>query len=80
MAQVDPAKLRVLRRTEKELMPERGVMLGNFGAAAVDENETWVTDSEFITGGKAHPRGANGSTFAARIRWKQPNQLVPLPK
>ena len=40
-------------------------MLGNFAATAVDENETWVTDSEFfITGGKAHPRGANGSTFA----------------
>lgn len=80
MAQVDPAKLHVLRRTEKELLPERGVMLGNFGAAAVDENETWVTDSEFITGGKAHPRGANGSTFAARIRWKQPNELAPVVK
>lgn len=80
MARVDPAKLRVIRRTEKELIPERGVMLGNFGAAVVDENETWVTDSEFITGGKVHPRGANGSTFAARIQWKQPNELVPVQK
>jgi hypothetical protein len=77
MAQVDPERLHVLRSTEKELMPERGVMLGNFGAAVVDANETWVTDSEFITGGKAHPRGANGSTFAARIRWKEPNALAP---
>jgi hypothetical protein len=42
MAQVDPEKLQVIRRTEQELIPERGVMLGNFGAAAVDENETWV--------------------------------------
>ena len=72
MARVDVEKLHVLRKTEKELMPERGVMLGNFGAAAVTEDEWWVTDSEFITGGKAHPRGANGSTFAARIKWKQP--------
>lgn len=72
LARVDADKLHVLRETEKELMPERGVMLGNFGAAAVDENEWWVTDSEFITGGKAHPRGANGSTFAARIKWKKP--------
>jgi hypothetical protein len=71
LAQVDAEKLHVLRKTEKELMPERGVMLGNFGAAAVTENEWWVTDSEFITGGKAHPRGANGSTFAARIKWKK---------
>jgi len=70
MAQVDPEKLHVIRSTERELIPERGVMLGNFGAAAVAENEWWVTDSEFITGGKAHPRGANGSTFAARVRWK----------
>jgi len=71
LAQVDPEKLHVLRKTEKELMPERGVMLGNFGAAMVTENEWWVTDSEFITGGKAHARGANGSTFAARVKWKQ---------
>lgn len=72
LARVDADKLHVLRKTEKELMPERGVMLGNFGAAAVTDNEWWVTDSEFITGGKAHPRGANGSTFAARITWKKP--------
>ena len=73
MARVDPAPLQVLRATEKEVLPERGVMLGNFGAAAVDENESWVTDSEFITGGQAHPRGADGTTFAARIRWTTPN-------
>lgn len=74
MARIDPGKLLVIRESEKALIPERGVMLGNFGAARVTENETWVTDSEFITGGKAHPRGANGSTFAARIRWNQPNR------
>lgn len=72
LARVDADKLHVLRKTEKELMPERGVMLGNFGAAKIANNEWWVTDSEFITGGKAHPRGANGSTFAARIKWKKP--------
>jgi hypothetical protein len=36
--------------------------------------ESWVTDSEFMTEGKSHPRGANGSTFAARIKWSQPNR------
>lgn len=74
MAQVDPEKLVVLRKTEKPLMPERGVMLGNFGAAAVTEGESWVTDSEFMTGGKAHEKGANGSTFAARVLWSRPNK------
>lgn len=74
MAQVDPERLVVLRKTEKSLMPERGVMLGNFGATAVTEGESWVTDSEFITGGKAHEKGANGSTFAARVLWSRPNK------
>lgn len=73
LARVDPEKLHVIRATEKTLMPERGVMLGNFGAAAVSAQESWVTDSEFITNGKAHPRGANGSTFLARVRWTHPN-------
>jgi hypothetical protein len=49
-------------------------MLGNFGAAAVDEKESWVTDSEFILGGESHPLGANGSTFAARVKWSKPNR------
>lgn len=73
MARVSPGNLHVIRATEKELIPERGVMLGNFGAAFVNKDEWWVTDSEFITGGKAHPRGANGSTFAARIKWSKPS-------
>jgi len=63
MAQVDPEKLQVIRRTEQELIPERGVMLGNFGAAAVDENETWVTDSEFITGGTVENRAQSLTAF-----------------
>ena len=73
LARVDPASLQVIRSSEKPVIPERGVMLGNFGAAPINEHESWVTDSEYITGGKAHPRGANGSTFAARIRWSKPN-------
>ncbi|MBP88017.1 MAG: hypothetical protein CMJ64_15040 [Planctomycetaceae bacterium] len=64
----------VLRETEKVLIPERGVMLGNFGVAAVNGQESWVTDSEFITNGKSHQRGADGSTFIARLKWSQPNR------
>jgi hypothetical protein len=74
LARIDAERLCVIRSTEKELMPERGVMLGNFGAAAVNENESWVTDSEFMTEGKSHPRGANGSTFSARVNWSKPNR------
>jgi hypothetical protein len=76
IAQVDPEKLQVLRRTEKVLLPERGAAYGNFGAAAITANESWVTDSESFrpSGGKPHARGANGSVFSARVLWSQPNR------
>lgn len=69
LAQVDPQKLCVIRSTEKPIIPERGAMLGNFGAAAITANESWVTDAEYMPTGKPDPRGANGSIFAARILW-----------
>ena len=75
MARVDTDKLEVIRASEKPLIPERGAQLGNFGAAAIDENESWVTDSEFILASKADPRGANGSTFLARVKWNKPNRI-----
>jgi acyl-CoA thioesterase-1 len=51
-------------------------MLGNFGASNITPDESWITDSEFITNGQASPRGANGSTWVAKIKWAQPNELV----
>lgn len=83
IAQVDPHKLQVIRRTEQVLLPERGVMLGNHGAAAITEHESWVTDSEFISrlvdpqaGTRPHPRGADGTTWVGRVKWSRPNTLV----
>lgn len=84
VARVDPESLRVIRRTERVAMPERGAMLGNFGAAAITENESWITDSEFISrlvdpeaGSRPHPRGADGTTWLARVRWSKPNAATP---
>jgi hypothetical protein len=74
IAQVDTETLQVLRATEKVLIPERGVMLGNFGAAAITPEESWVTDAEFLVSDKPHPRGADGSTFVAKVRWSRPNR------
>jgi hypothetical protein len=74
IAQVDPEKLQVVRESEKVLIPERGVMLGNFGAAPITADEAWVTDSEFLVGSKPHARGADGSTFAAKVRWSRPSR------
>lgn len=77
LAQVDAQKLQVIRKTEKPLIPERGAMLGNFGAVPINADESWVTDAEYMHGGQPNPRGANGSVFAARVLWSQPNRLVP---
>ena len=76
LAEVDPEKLNVIRSTEQILMPERGVMLGNFGAATITANESWVTDAEFITGEKPHPRGADGTVWTARVIWTKRNKVV----
>lgn len=76
VAQVDPVKLNVIRATEQVLMPERGVMLGNFGASSITQNESWVTDAEYMVGDKPHPRGANGTVWAARVIWSKKNKLV----
>jgi hypothetical protein len=71
LARVDPESLRVIRSTEQPLIPERGVMLGNFGAAAITPQESWVTDAEFILSDRPHPRGADGSVFVARVSWAE---------
>ena len=78
MAQVDPATLQVIRHTEKVVVPERGAELGNFGAAAINEAESWITVSEGMFMKDSRERGAEGATFVARVIWSQPNRLVGL--
>jgi hypothetical protein len=76
VAQVDAEKLQVIRGTEQVLLPERGVMLGNFGAAAITPQESWVTDAEYMIGATPHPRGADGTVWIGRVRWARPNRIV----
>ena len=73
MAQVNPATLRVMRATEKVLVPERGAEMGNFGASAISEGESWVTVSEGMFMKDSKQRGAEGATFVARVLWAKPN-------
>jgi hypothetical protein len=80
IAQVDPEKLHILRRTERILIPERGAGLGNaFGVTEVSEHETWVTTAEWMQGPKGilkpgNEHGSDNSVYAARIRWQTPNK------
>jgi hypothetical protein len=73
MAQVNPATLRVMRGTEKVVVPERGAEMGNFGACAISPSESWVTVSEGMFMKDSKQRGAEGATFVARVLWAQPN-------
>ncbi len=76
MARVDTEKLRIIRSTEKIVVPERGAEMGNFGANTINANESWVTVSEGMFMKDSAKRGAEGATFVARILWSKPNQLI----
>jgi hypothetical protein len=72
IAQVDPERLHVIRASERVLVPERGAELGNFGASAISDRESWVTVAEGVWDDGARRRGAKGAVFAARILWEEP--------
>ncbi len=80
MAQVDPVKLRLLRDTERIVLPLVGdgvnkpddvAYSGNFHPVNVSPDESWVTDGEMLP-----KRGWKGDLLLARIRWSKPNRLV----
>jgi hypothetical protein len=76
IAQVDPAKLHVIRASERELMPNRGVRLGNFAVTEVGPGETWVTDAEWMQPKGVEKHGCDGSVWVSKIRWATPNRLA----
>ena len=73
MAQVDPKRLRVIRATERILVPERGARMGNFGVTDVSEDETWVTVAEWMQPKGVEKYGSDGSIYVSRIHWSKPN-------
>ncbi len=75
MAKVNTDALCLLKGSERILIPERGAMMGNFGATNVNDNETWVTVGENMYPKENLNRGADGSVFAARILWSKPNKI-----
>lgn len=79
IAQVDPERLCVIRATERVLIPERGATMGNFGAVAINEHESWVTVGEGVWNDDMRKRGAEGRLLLARVIWKTPNLLARYP-
>ena len=75
MAQVDPDRLCIIRDTERIIIPERGAALGNFGVVDISEEESWVTDAEFVYHKESLDYGSDGSVWVAKITWNKPNKL-----
>ncbi len=73
IARVNPETLRVIRETERELMPNRGARLGNFAVTEVSPQETWVTDVEWMQPAGCDKYGADGSVWVSKIHWASPN-------
>lgn len=74
MAQIDPEKLTVLRKTEKIIVPEEGALLGNFGAAKINNNESWVTVGERRNYKKIpQDKWKPNSVYVVKIKWSKPN-------
>jgi hypothetical protein len=80
MAQVDVNTLRLLRHSERVVLPlvgdgvndpDRVAIMGNFHTINASREESWVTVGEW------QPRnGINGDLLLARIRWNKLNALV----
>lgn len=77
LAQVELRTLRLLRATERVVLPLVGdgvhapddvAYSGNFHPVNVSRDESWVTDGEMLP-----KRGYKGDLLLARIRWARPN-------
>jgi hypothetical protein len=79
VAQVDASTLRLLRATERVLLPLVGdgvnaadlvPMMGNFGVCHASPEESWVTDGSWC------PKTNAGELQLARVKWTRRNGLA----
>jgi hypothetical protein len=80
VAQVDTKTLRLIRSTERVVLPligdgvndaEHVPMMGNFGINNASAEESWVTDGSWC------PKDmSRGELQLARVKWSRPNRLV----
>jgi hypothetical protein len=81
IGEVDVAGPRVIRASERVLVPERGARLGNFGVGQAGPSETWVGVTEWMQTTPPNPydftkctaRGSDNAVFVARLLWSEPD-------
>ena len=80
MAQVDLKTLRLIRETERVVLPMNGdgvnqadevPLMGNFQTLNVSTDESWVTDGEMLP-----KHGFKGDLVLGKIGWNRPNGLI----
>ena len=54
-------------------MPEAGARLGDFGVTDINQEETWVTVSEWMQPEGVEKYGSDGKVWVVRIHWNKPN-------
>jgi hypothetical protein len=73
-ADLDPETLSLRRSTERVIVPNRGLPVGNFWVWPIDQTRSYVTVAEWPRDG----REQNGDVWLARIHWRSPNlQMLP---
>lgn len=74
MAEVDPKTLRVIRKTERIIVPEKGARMGNFAVVKISPLESWVTVTEWMQPVGIEKYGSNNRVYTARIKWSHPSK------
>lgn len=70
MAEVDTDTMRILRHTEKIVVPERGARLGNFGVTQIDDNCALITVTEWMQPVECEKYGSDNSLWLTKVCWE----------
>ena len=73
VADLDPKTNRLIRNTERIIVPDKGMAVGNFWAWPITQNETLIFTAEWPRDG----RPTNGDIWISRIKWRNPNTDLP---
>jgi hypothetical protein len=69
MAKVDQQTLRVIRSSERVIVPERGARLGNFGVTKISDDETWVVAAEWMQPAGVDQYGSDNTIWISQLKW-----------
>ncbi len=71
MAKVDQNTLRVIRSSERVIVPQRGARLGNFGVTRVSADQTWIVVAEWMQPKGVEKHGSDNTIWVAKLKWNR---------